>query len=71
MRLIDADALPIKFWGDRFVVVAKVDIENAPTVDAVKHGHWVSDYARIKDQCSICKMSVNWAKYKTPYCPNC
>lgn len=36
MRLIDADALPIKFWGDRFVVVAKVDVENAPTVDAVE-----------------------------------
>lgn len=34
MRLIDADALPIKFDG-HIVSVWKNDIDNAPTVDAV------------------------------------
>lgn len=34
MRLIDADALPIKFDGHT-VSVWKNDIDNAPTVDAV------------------------------------
>lgn len=35
MRLIDADALPIKFDGHT-VAVWKNDIDNAPTVDAVE-----------------------------------
>ena len=35
MRLIDADALPVKFWYGRFFGVAEIDIVNAPTVDAV------------------------------------
>ena len=36
MRLIDADALPVKFWYGRFFGVAEIDIVNAPTVDAVE-----------------------------------
>lgn len=36
MRLIDADTLPIKFWYGRFFGVAEIDINNAPTVDAIK-----------------------------------
>lgn len=36
MRLIDADALPVKFWFGRFFGVAEIDIDNAPTVDAVE-----------------------------------
>ena len=35
-RLIDADKLPIKFDGHKFVVVRKNDLDNAPTVDAVE-----------------------------------
>ena len=80
MRLIDADALPIKFWGDRFVVVAKVDIENAPTVDAVKHGHWDNkiiefDVPHTVARCSNCKGKI-WVyaenyEVKYPYCPLC
>lgn len=37
----------------------------------VRHGYWISDEARIKDQCSVCGLSVNWSPYKTPYCPFC
>ena len=35
-RLIDADKLPIKFDGHKFVVVRKNDLDNAPIVDAVE-----------------------------------
>ena len=77
MRLIDADALPIKFWGDRFVVVAKVDIENAPTVDAVKHGHWLfyeEPDGYYHSECSECGRWCDedvFLKGKWHYCPNC
>lgn len=37
----------------------------------VRHGYWKEDEARIKDQCSVCGLSVNWSQYKTPYCPFC
>lgn len=47
MRLIDADALPVKFWFGRFFGVAEIDIVNAPTVDAV-------EVVRCKD----CKWSI-------------
>ena len=40
-------------------------------VQEVKNGYWKEDEVRIKDQCSVCGLSVNWSQYKTPYCPNC
>ena len=46
MRLIDADALPVKFWFGRFFGVAEIDIVNAPTVDA-------AEVVRCKD-CRYC-----------------
>ena len=45
--------------------------EQTVDVEPVKHGYWISDEARIKDQCSVCGLSVNWSQYKTPYCPFC
>ena len=58
MRLIDADALPVNFWYGRFFGVAEIDIVNAPTIDVIKHGHWVE----VPDEvfastyyCSECK----------------
>lgn len=39
--------------------------------EIVRHGRWIEDEARIKDQCSACGLSVNWSQYKTPYCPFC
>lgn len=89
MRLIDADALeegkfhsienwtPIESaswqrgWNDAIDAI----INNAPTVDAVKHGHWI--YERINDTrggsysvvyCSNCQAHVPWV---TKYCLNC
>ena len=50
MRLIDADALPVRKahcvdeagWGAAFCVVDKSDIDNAPAIEAepVRHGRW-------------------------------
>lgn len=45
MRLIDADELLKKAWHlfgcDAFdCLVYREDIDNMPTIDPVKHGHW-------------------------------
>ena len=45
-RLIDADALKLTAWPERYTgegIVYVEDIDNAPTVDAVEvvHGRWV------------------------------
>ena len=45
--------------------------EREEKAELVRHGHWKEDGARIKDQCSVCGLSVNWSQYKTPYCPFC
>lgn len=72
MRLIDADALPIKFDG-HIVSVWKNDIDNAPTVDAepVRHGHWEKTITWWI-YCSVCGSEPpNECNCPTPYCPNC
>ena len=74
MRLIDADALP-KFTG---MALSAVDVaravENAPTIDPVKHGKWV-EHAWEWHKCSVCgTTAVNddeGYEYLTPYCPYC
>ena len=45
--------------------------EREEKAEPVRHGHWKEDGAMIKDQCSVCGLSVNWSQYKTPYCPFC
>lgn len=72
-RLIDADALPRH--GRRGGLVNWKDIENAPTVDAVRHGRWIKErnpmmyqllpYVWVCDQCGTAFY------YKTPYCGEC
>ena len=75
MRLIDADTLPR--LGNRGGLVHWKDIENAPTVDAVRHGHWEERYIEDDDfiwtrrrwYCSECG---RWQGYgATDYCPKC
>ena len=81
MRLIDADALPIKFDGHT-VGVWKNDLDAAPTIDAapVVHGRWIllgkneHDYeTSVEEKCSLCGRYVY--RYDTElqdnYCPNC
>lgn len=76
MRLIDADALPIKFDG-HIVAVWKNDIDNAPTVDAVlvRHGHWETDERYPwRGVCSECHMYITYdadSNAEMNYCPNC
>ena len=86
MRLIDADAFIRNFstWmnhrdeehGDsNFVLGIKLmleELQNAPTVDPVKHGHWISA-SPLTDTlvCSECQYNIIDEAFKTPYCPNC
>ena len=82
MRLIDGDELREK-WSkirlDDLVYCANDfldSIKNAPTVDPVKHGKWVTGYPIT---CSVCgkpafQISDTWEKYEaqiTDFCPYC
>ena len=85
MRLIDAEELKSKLrWHIRTNPLVNEWIDKMPTVDPVKHEHWVSvdndgDFPYV---CSLCgskeynKDGVTlkyyaqaWVKY--PYCPVC
>ena len=73
MRLIDADALPIKFWFGRFFGVAEIDIVNAPTVDAepVRYGHWIENDNGTYS-CSECHSWIpNEQHHYARYCLHC
>lgn len=77
MRLIDADAL--KEWaveiecGGRWGI--SIDelmdaIEDAPAIDPVKHGNWVSKNGWVS--CSVCGLEPpNESNETSEYCPNC
>ena len=79
MRLIDADYLKEKGHYDDYdeFVVDYDDIKNAPTIDPVKHGHWVgiSD-SEATPRCSNCGRirfgsSLGYAMKYVPYCEKC
>ena len=86
MRLIDADALKQTFCAecDHSIKCEDCDIDYhfehlAPTVDPVKHGHWI-EVQRIHEtdhtaicECSLCGDTV-WVydgQRAWNYCPNC
>lgn len=88
MRLIDADALIERLdevYQDTslynewrwFLTICEQEVENAPTIDPVKHGRWIR-WVQNKDEwpaamCSECQEKVdadNEGQY-TNYCPNC
>ena len=64
------DTIPLEDYQSMERTVNKLRVALA-YAELVRHGHWEEDAARIKDQCSVCGLSVNWSLYKTPYCPNC
>ena len=85
-RLIDADEL-LKHaydsgaWKDAETgfhqrVVDIEDIEDAPIVDTVKHGHW-EIIQKYYMECSVCKTRIDkrdleWAMdVDADYCPHC
>lgn len=67
MRLIDADALQ-----DEYVRLSGKElslIEDALTVDPIKHGHWISHGSYFT--CSVCgeeQYGVDTGRF---YCQNC
>lgn len=88
MRLIDADALKEKFQecinsitvSDPFITGVKSGyesavhfVEQAPTVEERKHGHWIEHPEHPIGDCSVCGERVpiysGSKKYKNcPYC---
>lgn len=71
MRLIDANALPVK-TNQRKQYVLYTAIEDAPTIDAVPvvHGRWIDTREYCGDyMCSNCKELYRTNVFN--YCPNC
>lgn len=85
MRLIDADALkeliannvyPVqdafndRDYGMFWTGGIEKAIDNAPTVDPVKHGRWVkSEKSDYEWECSACGYGLS--DYRTTYCYDC
>lgn len=81
MRLIDADTLDMyealkSYYGDAWRD-AQSEIDNAPTVDIVRHGYWTERYVE-DDECRFtrrrwyCSECGKWQCYgKSDYCLNC
>lgn len=78
MRLIDADELKEHFPKDEdweYPVhtnsgVVEI-IDDAPTIDHVKHGEWIPEITELGTmvfRCSVCRrlIDIHWA-----YCPKC
>lgn len=83
MRLVDADALDMyeclrSYYGDAWRDAQKA-IDDAPTVDPVKHGHWVEqeheDWKWSKEyRCSECgqyRLVTTPVGREWNYCPSC
>lgn len=78
MRLIDADALPReKMLASRgngqyedVEIVYGDDIDNAPTIDHVRHGEWKETDDPMFRACSVCGY-LEWGGLWNNYCPEC
>lgn len=84
MRLIDADALRIaidkleaesdmpEMWH-KGIAFAVNRIVHAPTVDPIKHGHWIVNDNHHTCRCSCCENVelIDWALEQAKYCPLC
>lgn len=68
MRLIDADKLP-KYTGYALSAdEVAMAVINAPTVDPVKHGHWIEEgYSMWCSECGGVWDNI----WNFTYCPNC
>lgn len=45
-------------------------IDEEPTVDSVKHAHWMTDDYEVSYTCSACGWAILFRK-PTNYCPHC
>lgn len=72
-RLIDADALKTvfhtSFGGVSHAVIAGQIIDEAPTIDPVKHGRWTAN-PKGGCNCSVCRKWTPWSK-KPKFCEEC
>lgn len=77
MRLIDADALrrrkELRFSLMAAITTIQFLIDEAPTVEERKHGHWIEHPKHPIGDCSVCGERVpiysGSKKYKScPYC---
>lgn len=80
MRLIDADVLKEELIKalhedlmdiDEAIDVVVTTIDDAPTVDPVKHAEWIpkiTEFGTMAFRCSACRRfsDIHWA-----YCPQC
>lgn len=91
MRPIDADELKVDYIvastttnTSCYQYVSKEQIDNAPTIDSVKHGKWESNeylYTTGQTRCSSCKtefyvddllnVGEGAQEYLPNYCPHC
>ena len=79
MRLIDADRLK-EIFKKRYCDFEDVlemllgDVDEQPTVDSVKHGHWNLRHIGVGHywECSVCHTNpCIYVTKDTNYCPNC
>lgn len=72
MRLIDADSINWESVEEEHgtrtpaVVACQSLIQNAPTIDPVRHGKWIVSPNLV--ECSLCGRLYT---YEHNYCPNC
>lgn len=77
MRPIDADRLKTiqSIQNADFNSIETIQrwIDNAPTIDPVRHGKWVGgDGKPKKDSFSVyCSACGKWSEYRTKYCGEC
>ena len=75
-RLIDADELIYGLkteFGQFAMKYILAFIKAQPTVDPVKHGHWIFVEDMVSYiKCSECGDDICWVNTKRPkYCPHC
>lgn len=74
MRLIDADALKqnmlITTAGTGYQSMVLAEIDDAPTVDAERHGKNISETGVLCSECSFGDFG-GFHGYEPNYCPNC
>lgn len=74
MRLIDADALrrrkELRFGLMAAITTIQFLIDETPTVEERKHGHWINPKA-WHVECSECHHVLEFICDVKNYCPNC
>lgn len=77
MRLIDADALrrrkELRFGLMAAITTIQFLIDEAPTVEERKHGHWIEHSEHPIGDCSVCgeRVPIYSGSKKYKICPYC